>query len=95
MEHHSNRMYFIIYLVLLALLLLTVGVAYLELGAFTLATAIAIATVKAVLVLLYFMHVADRTPLVWVFAFGGFLWLGILLVLTFSDYVTRLPVPHL
>jgi cytochrome c oxidase subunit 4 len=44
-----------------------------------------------VLVLLYFMHVADRTPLVWVFAFGGFLWLGILLVLTFSDYVTRMP----
>ena len=84
-------MYFFIYVVLLVLLLLTVGVAYLDLSHFALATAIAIASVKAVLVLLYFMHVADRTPLVWVFAFGGFLWFGILLVLTFSDYVTRMP----
>ena len=91
MEHHSNKRYYVIYVALLVLLLLTVAVAYMDLGPFALATAIAIATIKAALVILYFMHVAESTPLTWVFATGGFFWLGILLALTFSDYLTRFP----
>jgi cytochrome c oxidase subunit IV len=52
--------------------------------------ALVIATIKAVLVILYFMHVIHSTRLTWVVVIGAFLWLGVLFVLTFADYLTRL-----
>jgi len=41
------------------------------------------------LVIFYFMHVRYSSPLTWVFAGAGFLWLIILIVLTLSDFLTR------
>src|SRR5207253_6041664 len=52
--------------------------------------ALIIATIKAVLVILFFMHVIHSTRLTWVVVIGAFLWLGVLFVLTFADYLTRL-----
>ena len=49
----------------------------------------AIASFKALLIILIFMHVKDETPLVQVFAFIGVIWLGILFAFTMSDYLTR------
>lgn len=51
--------------------------------------ALLIATIKAVLVILFFMHVIHSTRLTWVVVIGAFLWLGVLFVLTFADYLTR------
>jgi len=51
--------------------------------------ALIIATIKAVLVILFFMHVIHSTRLTWVVVIGSFLWLGVLFVLTFADYLTR------
>ena len=51
--------------------------------------ALLIATIKAVLVILFFMHVIHSTRLTWVVIIGAFLWLGVLFVLTFADYLTR------
>lgn len=51
--------------------------------------ALVIATTKAVLVILFFMHVIHSTRLTWVVVIGSFLWLGVLFVLTFADYLTR------
>jgi cytochrome c oxidase subunit 4 len=51
--------------------------------------ALAIATFKAVLVVLFFMHVKYSTRLTWAVVVGSVFWLGILLALTFADYVTR------
>src|SRR3989442_15931908 len=51
--------------------------------------ALLIATIKAVLVILFFMHVIHSTRLTWVVVVGAFLWLGVLFVLTFADYLTR------
>jgi hypothetical protein len=48
-----------------------------------------IAVVKAVLVILYFMHVKDGTRLTWVFSGAAFVWLAIMFGLTLNDYVTR------
>ena len=79
----------IIFAALLALLLLTIGAAYLDLGRFNFALAMAIATAKAVLILLYFMHVRYSSKLTWAFSSAAFLWLGILLVLSLNDYFTR------
>jgi cytochrome c oxidase subunit 4 len=51
--------------------------------------ALLIATTKATLVILFFMHVIHSTRLTWVVIIGAFLWLGVLFVLTFADYLTR------
>jgi cytochrome c oxidase subunit 4 len=51
--------------------------------------ALIIATIKAVLVILFFMHVIHSTRLTWVVIIAAFLWLGVLFVLTFADYLTR------
>jgi cytochrome c oxidase subunit 4 len=51
--------------------------------------AMTIAVLKAVVVVLFFMHVKYSTRLTWVVVIGGVFWLGILLVLLFSDYLTR------
>jgi cytochrome c oxidase subunit 4 len=51
--------------------------------------AITIAVIKATLVAWFFMHLRDSTRLTWVFAVSGIFWLGILFVLTLTDYLTR------
>jgi cytochrome c oxidase subunit 4 len=48
-----------------------------------------IAVVKALLVLLYFMHLRYGSHLNWIFAGASFFWLAILLSLTVGDYLTR------
>ena len=85
----SPRMYYTIYAALLGLLALTVLVAYLHLGPWSIVLALTIATVKAVLVVLYFMHVRFSNRLTRIFVAGGFVWLLIMLVLTMSDYISR------
>ena len=49
----------------------------------------AIAVFKATLVVLFFMHVKYSTRLTWVVVVGSVFWLGILLALTMTDYLTR------
>ena len=51
--------------------------------------ALAIAIFKATLVVLFFMHVKYSTRLTWAVVLGSVFWLGILLALTISDYLTR------
>lgn len=91
----SRTAYLLVYVALLVLLGATVGVSFLNLGRLTLVVTISIATAKAILVVLYFMHVRQSSKLTWVFVASGYVWLGILLVLGMSDYITRgsLPVP--
>jgi cytochrome c oxidase subunit 4 len=74
---------------LAALTLLTVAVSFAELGPLHTAVALLIATVKALLVALFFMHVLYSKRLIWVVAGAALLWLGILFTLTLSDYVSR------
>jgi cytochrome c oxidase subunit 4 len=54
--------------------------------------ALVIAIIKAVLVILFFMHVKDASRITWIFCISAFLWLVIMLALTFGDYMTRIPV---
>ena len=68
---------------------LTVVGAYLPLGAFNTGLAMAIALGKALIVAAIFMELRERNALTIVFAGAGFFWLGIMLVLALSDYMTR------
>jgi cytochrome c oxidase subunit 4 len=51
--------------------------------------ALAIACFKALIVVLFFMHVKYSTRLIQLTVIAGLYWMGILFVLTFSDYLTR------
>lgn len=81
--------YFIVAACLGALLVVTVLAAQINLGYWNTPIALAIALAKAALIVLYFMNVRHGSPMLRVFAAGGFLWLIILFVFTLSDYVTR------
>jgi cytochrome c oxidase subunit 4 len=83
------RVYYIIFGVLMLCTYLTVQIAFFDLGRFNVVAALAIAAFKATLVILYFMHVKYSSNLTWAVVIGSVFWLGILLTLTFSDYLTR------
>lgn len=89
--HHvaSLGMYLGVFAALMLLTILTVGVSRVDIGAFNTPLAMAIAIIKAALVILFFMHVIHSTRLTWVVILGSFLWLAVLFVLTFADYLTR------
>jgi cytochrome c oxidase subunit 4 len=85
----SRRVYIMIFLALMVLTAITVAVAFVDLGLLNIVVAMTIAVVKALLVLLYFMHLRYGSHLNWIFAGAIFFWLAILLSLTVGDYLTR------
>ena len=94
MEHPSHRVYYTVFGALLALLAATVVAGVIDLGAASLLVAAVIATIKAALILLFFMHVRYSPTLTWAVAGAAFFWLAILFGLTFSDYSTRQRSAH-
>ena len=84
-----RRTYYLIFAALMACTYITVQIAYFDFGPFNAVAALVIAVVKATLVVLFFMHVKYSTRLTWAVVVGSVFWLGILLALTFSDYLTR------
>jgi cytochrome c oxidase subunit IV len=90
-QHHvvPKKIYYAIFATLIVLTGVTVAVAYLDLGAMNAVVAIAIACFKALIVVLFFMHVKYSTRLIKLTVIAGLYWMGILFVLTFSDYLTR------
>jgi cytochrome c oxidase subunit 4 len=91
-EHIISRtVYVAIFLTLLVLTGTTVAAAFVNLGPLNPIIALAIATIKAVLVVLFFMHVKytseKMTKLV---LLAGVFWLLLLLALSMADYGTRL-----
>src|SRR5947209_17946728 len=77
--------YLAVFAALAAGTLLTWWVSTIELGSMNTPIALFIATIKALLVILFFMHVIHSTRLTWVVVIASFLWLGVLFVLTFAD----------
>ena len=86
----SRKTYMVVWVALMALMVLTAGLSRIDLGQWSTVAAMAIAVIKAVLVILFFMHVRyEDQKIAWVVVVAGFFWLGILLALTMTDYVTR------
>ena len=82
-------MYVGIFLALMVCTAATVWAAYVNLGQFNIVIALAIASLKATLVVLFFMHAKyspKRTKLI---ILAGIFWLAILLFMTLSDYISR------
>ena len=99
--HHivPVKTYVIVILSLMVLLIITLGAAAIDFSAMApgnpffaalnIIIAMTIAVIKAVLIILYFMHVRYSSKLVWVFAGAAFYWVVILFVMTLTDYMSR------
>ena len=83
------RTYYLIFLTLMVCTAITIAVAFVDLGRLNAVVAMAIAVLKATLVVLFFMHVKYSTKLTWAVVIGSVFWLGILIVMTAGDYLTR------
>ncbi|MGH9545679.1 MAG: cytochrome C oxidase subunit IV family protein [Terriglobales bacterium] len=80
-----------VWLSLLALTGLTAGIAFVDLGPFNTVVALVIATLKALLVVLIFMHVKYTSEkMVKVVVISAIFFLLLLLGLSLADYTTRL-----
>jgi cytochrome c oxidase subunit IV len=87
---HSNAFSLAIGVALLVFTFITVGAAFVNLGPFNPIIALLIATVKATLVVLFFMHVKGASEkLTAAVVVSGFFFLAILILLSLADYLTR------
>ena len=89
--HHivSPKVYAVIFGALLVFTGLTVGAAYVELGIFNPVVALLIACIKAVLVILFFMHVFYSSRLMKLTVAAGFFTFIVLITMTLTDYISR------
>jgi cytochrome c oxidase subunit 4 len=86
----SVKTYLSVFLILLVGTFMTVVAAFYDFpGQLNTIVAMTIASAKATVVVLYFMHVRYSSRLIWVIVASALFWMGILFALTFSDYWTR------
>ena len=81
--------YLIVWALLLALLAMSAGSAYLRLGALNNIVNLSIAGLKAILIAIFFMHLRHCSNLVRVFALVAPFMLAMLIGLASGDYATR------
>jgi len=78
-----------VFATLMVLTLVTVGAAYIDMAWANNAVAMAIALAKAILVILFFMHVKTSSRLIALVVAAAGLWLAFMFALTLQDYMTR------
>jgi cytochrome c oxidase subunit IV len=86
-----RKLYYGIWGALLCLTVITAAVAFVDLGPFNTVVALIIATIKALMVVLFFMHVRYTSEkMTKVVIFAAIFWLLLLLTLSLTDYSTRM-----
>ena len=88
-SHPTPRLYLLIISILIVLTCATWAIAFVDLGIWNPVVALTIACIKAVLVVLFFMHVYYSSKLTKVTVGAGLFWLLILLTLSLIDYISR------
>ena len=90
-EHHivTPLTYVFVFGTLLIFTGITVGAAYIDLGVLNPIIALGIASFKAVVVILFFMHVKYQTRLIKMTVGAGFFTFLVLITMTLSDYMSR------
>jgi cytochrome c oxidase subunit 4 len=90
-DHHiaSPKTYMVIFAALLLGTGLTVAASFIDMGPWNPVVAIAIACTKAVLVILFFMHVYYSSRLMKLTVAAGFFTFLVLITMTLSDYLSR------
>src|SRR3954471_14173664 len=93
-SHPTPKLYAMILIALVVGTVLTYEVAKVDLGIFNPVVALTIAVIKAVLVILFFMHVYYSSKLTKLTIAAGFFWLLIMITMSLSDYLTRHFLPQ-
>ncbi len=90
-EHHivTPLQYTYVFLTLLLFTGITVGAAYVDLKWANPVIALGIASFKAVIVILFFMHVAYQSKLIKITISAGFFTFLVLITMTLTDYLSR------
>lgn len=95
MENHNNthiipyKTYLYILAGLIALTLISVGVTHVEVGEMSIITALVLASIKSVLVIVYFMHLKFDNRILQIAVPAIFILVGLVLFITFLDYNFR------
>ena len=91
----TKKQYALIFAILMLLTLATTAIGMIDLGRLNVVVALVIATIKALLVVLFFMHIYWSSKLNKVVVVSGVVWLALLLWLTLTDIFSRgwLPFP--
>jgi cytochrome c oxidase subunit 4 len=85
----SIKSYVLAYLALMALMLINIGIAFLNLGWANMFISITIAVIQVAVLALVLMQAYFEKPVIHVVMGGAILWFMILITLTFADYITR------
>ena len=90
-EHHivGPKTYLTILLALLVLTAITTSAAFINMGVFSPIVALGIACLKAVLVILFFMHIRYSSKVMMLTVGAGFFTFLVLITMTLSDYISR------
>jgi cytochrome c oxidase subunit 4 len=90
-EHHivTPFQYTLVFGTLLLFTGITVGAAFIDLGVLNPIVALGIACFKAVIVILFFMHVKYQSKLVKMTVGAGFFTFIVLITMTLTDYMSR------
>jgi cytochrome c oxidase subunit IV len=90
-QHHivTPLQYTYVFATLLLFTGITVGAAYVDLGWANPVIALGIACFKAVIVILFFMHVAFQSRLIKMTIGAGFFLFLVLITMTLTDYISR------
>ena len=83
------RVYAIIFVTLLTLTAATCVISFINLGRLNAVVALVIAFSKMLLVALFFMHLRYSRRLMQLVVVAGLFWLGIMISLTMTDFLTR------
>lgn len=79
----------VVLVVLLTLTFLSVFVANINFGAFSVAVALLVASIKATTVLIYFMHLKFENLFMRLMVIGVFVLFALVIIITFIDYLLR------
>ena len=93
-SHPTPLLYLGILVALVIGTCLTWSIAFVDLGKWNPVIALTIAVIKAVLVILFFMHVFYSNKLTKITVAAGFFWLMIMITMSLSDYLTRTFLPR-
>jgi cytochrome c oxidase subunit IV len=85
----NRSTYVLVFIALMLGTAITVGASYVHMGWLNTPVAMLIASTKAMLVILFFMHLKDHPKLIKVTFAAAFFFFAILVAHTLSDYLTR------
>ena len=88
-SHPTPGLYVVILLALVVGTCLTWGIAFIDLGIWNPVVALTIAVIKAVLVILFFMHIRYSSKVMMLTVGAGFFTFLVLITMTLSDYISR------